>query len=406
MGDAKWRRALRARRGIRERYARWRRHRDTTQPLLWMHAPSVGEGLQARAVLDLVRERHPEVQLAYTFFSPSAEPFAHSLGVDFADYLPFDTVGDARVALDALRPTALVFSKLDVWPILAAEAHERGVRLGLTSGTISAVSSRQGRLAGTLLREAYELLDRVGAVSETDAQRLIELGVRPEAITVTGDTRFDQAWQRAHSVNRDGPLLAPLASPRPTLVAGSTWPSDEEVLLPAWIALRQDLPEVRLVIAPHEPSDAHVRAIERWAAENGLRASRLSDAAGASTADVVIVDRTGVLGELYALGQIAFVGGGFHGAGLHSVLEPAAYGVPVIFGPRHQNSREATILHRLRGGDSVATVDETIEAMGTWFVDANAREDAGAKARDMVQRGTGAAEQSYGLVVQLLGVQG
>lgn len=368
-----------------------------------MHAPSVGEGLQARAVLDLIRHRHPDVQLAYTFFSPSAEPFARSLGVDFTDYLPFDTVGDARVALDALRPTALVFSKLDVWPILAAEAHERGVRLGLTSGTISVVSSRQGRLAGQLLREAYQLLDRVGAVSETDAERLVELGVQPDRITVTGDTRFDQAWQRAQSVDRAGPLLGPLDSDRPTLVAGSTWPSDEEVLLPAWIALRQDLPDARLVIAPHEPSEIHLRSIERWAADCGLRAARLSDPAAAA-ADVVIVDRVGVLGELYALGQIAFVGGGFHGAGLHSVLEPAAFGIPVVFGPRHQNSREATILHRMRGGDAVATVDETIEAIGTWFVDADARQEAGRRAREMVERGTGAAERSYRMVVELLGL--
>src|SRR5688500_9926090 len=112
-GTSKWRKSLSARRGIRHRYAAWRKHRDVTRPLLWLHAPSVGEGLQARVVIDLVRERRPDIQLAYTFFSPSAESFAKSLPVDFADYLPFDTEGDAVAVLDALRPTALVFSKLD-----------------------------------------------------------------------------------------------------------------------------------------------------------------------------------------------------------------------------------------------------------------------------------------------------
>src|SRR5688572_26446659 len=112
-GGSKWRRSLAARRGIRSRFSSWSRHRDRQRPLLWMHAPSVGEGLQARVVIDLVRARRPDVQLAYTFFSPSAESFARSLDVDFVDYLPFDTAGDATAVLNALNPTVLVFSKLD-----------------------------------------------------------------------------------------------------------------------------------------------------------------------------------------------------------------------------------------------------------------------------------------------------
>src|SRR5690606_6340555 len=104
-GDGKLRRSLHARRGIRERYARWvSTERDRERPLLWMHAPSVGEGLQARPVLQLARERRPELQLAYSYFSPSAVSFAAALDVDFTDYLPFDTAGDARAVLDALRP--------------------------------------------------------------------------------------------------------------------------------------------------------------------------------------------------------------------------------------------------------------------------------------------------------------
>ena len=400
-GEAKWRRSLAARRGIRRRYRAWSRHRDTTRPLLWLHAPSVGEGLQARVVIDLVRERRPDIQIAYTFFSPSAESFAKSLSVDFADYLPFDTPGDAAAVLESLRPTALVFSKLDVWPMLVAEAARRGVKLGLISGTVSEVSSREGMIATALLHECYESLDRVGAATDADASRIIALGADPSNVVVTGDTRYDQVWRKAAMVNRASPLLSPLASSRPTVVAGSTWPSDEDVVLPAWREVRRDVPDARLIIAPHEPTPEHLAPIEAWAASSQLSLARLG-AAEASNADVVLVDRTGVLGDLYSLATAAFVGGGFHGAGLHSVLEPAAFGVPVAFGPKHANSRDAALLHRSRGGDSVATCDETVEALELWLSDAAARERAGTAARAMVQRGLGAGERSYELVMELL----
>ncbi len=400
-GEAKWRKSLVARRGIRRRYASWSAQRDPSRPLLWLHAPSVGEGLQARVVIELVRSRNPEIQLAYTFFSPSAESFARSLSVDFTDYLPFDTAGDAHAVLNALKPTALVFSKLDVWPVLVSSAARRGVRLGLISGTISEASSRDGVIASALLHECYAALDRVGAASTADAERIIALGADAEHVTVTGDTRYDQVWLRATNVDRASPLLAPLTSSRPTLVAGSTWPADEDVLLPAWAAVRRDLHDARLIIAPHEPTAEHLTPIEEWARAQGLTLARLS-APEASSADVVLVDRTGVLGDLYSLATAAFVGGGFHGAGLHSVLEPAAFGAPVAFGPRHSNSRDAVMLHRGRGGDSVTTIDETVEVLQHWLGDPSARERAGNAARVLVQRGLGAGERSYELVMELL----
>ena len=158
-GDAKWLRALRARRGIRARYARWSAsERDATRPLLWMHAPSVGEGLQARPVLQLARASSARLQLAYTFFSPSAASFARGLDVDFADYLPFDTNGEAHEALTTLQPRALVFSKLDVWPRLTRAAAARGVALGLVSATLAEGSSRRAGVAARLLRDAYARL--------------------------------------------------------------------------------------------------------------------------------------------------------------------------------------------------------------------------------------------------------
>ena len=224
---------FRARRGIRGRYEQWHREsRVLSRPLVWLHASSVGEGLQARPVLELLRAGNPDLQLAYTFFSPSADVFARTLDVDFAEYLPFDSHGDARATLDALSPRVLAFAKLDVWPTLVAEASARGVRTALLSATLAAQSGRRSRIAGAFTRGAYSVFDAVGAVDDADAIRLIELGVREQAITVTGDTRYDQVWARAQPTASRDAFLAPLRSERPTLVAGSTWHADERHLLP------------------------------------------------------------------------------------------------------------------------------------------------------------------------------
>lgn len=399
-GGGKLRRSLAARRGVSRRFSSWT-GRDPRRPLLWMHAPSVGEGLQARPVLAALRAGHPALQLAYTYFSPSATELATRLDVDFRDVLPFDTPSGARTALAALRPDAIVFSKLDVWPLLASEAKSRGVGLGLISATLPAGSSRLRGFAPRLLREAYAALDAVGAISAEDAERLVLLGCRPSSVTVTGDTRFDQVWSRAAAAERAGPLLAPLVSARPTLVAGSTWPADERELLPAITAVRALHPELRVIVAPHEPTSDHLSAVERWATDARIRLARL-DTPAAATADVVLVDRVGVLGELYALADIAFVGGAFHGAGIHSVLEPAAYGVPVLFGPRHANSREAA--HLIAAGGATAAPDRVslTAVLRRWLDDTTARRAAGDAARGFVSRNLGATARSVALIESLL----
>jgi len=403
-GDGKLAHSLRARRDAADRLVAWgRAHRDATRPLLWMHAPSVGEGLQARPVIDLVRAQHPRVQLVYTHYSPSAERFAASLGADFAGYLPFDATSIWTRVLDAVRPTALVFAKLDLWPLLVESAHSRGVRLGMISGTLAATSARRGALSRALSADAFASLDAVGAVGPDDAERLIEIGARRERVRVTGDTRFDQVLARAGAADRHGALLGPLALARPTLVAGSTWPSDEAVLLPAWKTLRAEVPTLRLIIAPHEPTAAHLAPIRSWAAGEQLTVSTIDDSA-ARDADVLLVDRVGVLGDLYALADAAYVGGAFHRAGLHSVVEPAAFGVPVVFGPQHAKSREASLLLAARGAASVNDIESMVEALRIAFTEPDARSNAGRAARRVVEEGRGAAEQSAALVSQLLGV--
>jgi 3-deoxy-D-manno-octulosonic-acid transferase len=399
-GDSKFRRALGARRGIVERYERWgKASRDRAHPLVWFHAPSVGEGLQALPVIDLVRSRRPDVQLAYTFYSPSAEAFARTLPADFVDYLPFDTFQDADRIIAALSPSALVFSKLDIWPALTERAAAAGVPVGVISATLPESSGRRGVFARAALGDAYRSIERVGAIDQKDAERLREQGVRGDRIGVTGDTRYDQVWSRARRPTTA--LVKSLHSARPTLVAGSTWPTDEEHLLPAWIRIREKIPDARLIIAPHEASDSHLRSIEAWARRAGLTLARI-DASDARDADIVLVDRYGILGDLYAIADVAYVGGGFQSAGLHSILEPAAFGAPVLFGPRNERSRDAARLVEAGGGAQIGGEVELTIRLADWLGSPPARDAAGGLARAMVQDGLGAAERSFALISALL----
>ena len=407
--DKKLARGLDGRRGLKDRLAAWAAtQRDSKRPLVWMHAPSVGEGLQAKPVLETLRAEHPDWQLAFTFFSPSAERLAKNLPVDVADYLPLDRAGDVAAVLDALQPTALVFSKLDVWPELTLAASRRGVKLGLISATVAPKSSRLRWPTRPWSEPAYRALDRVGTISEEDGERLELLGARPEAIAVTGDTRYDSVAERAERLDPTREPLSRLGrvpADTFTIVAGSTWPSDEAVLLPAFADLLVQLPTARLLLAPHEPNPDHLAGItERLRHLKLPRPVRLSQLEHAKSAPVIVVDRVGILADLYSLGDTAFVGGGFHRAGLHSVLEPAVFGVPMAFGPHWQMSRDAALL--LDKGGAVALPSDARHPLHSqwlvWHHDPATRRNAGRAAQHMVQEGRGASERTTALVRSLV----
>lgn len=417
-------RSFRARRTVVARLqAQARAHRDVTRPLVWFHAPSVGEGLQARPIIDALRAAHPSWQIAYTFFSPSAERFAHTVHADIVDYLPFDDRTDMTAVLDALRPSVLVFAKLDVWPTLVSCANQQGIPTAVISATLAEQSGRRGWWSRQLLTDAYASLNAVGAIDEQHAARLTALGVPKHVLQVTGDTRFDQVNARALQTTLMEPPLRVLVSSRPSFVVGSSWPADERVIFAAWpqvlaACTRAGSAKPQLIIAPHEPTAAHCEPITEWAHALSLRLVRWSTLfAPASTpdsvtgatpnqsmegVDVLLVDQVGVLGDLYALAQVAFVGGGFHSAGLHSVIEPAAFGVPVIFGPQHQSSREASLMLDHRGAFTVRDSDELTNVLAALLIDESQRAAAGTAAASVVTRELGATDRSLKLIEQLV----
>ncbi len=381
-------------------------HRDRTRPLVWLHAPSVGEGLQARAVAEALAAERPDVQLVFTHFSPSAEALAARMPVDAAGYLPWDLPGPSRRVLDALAPSVLAFTKTEVWPTLAREAAGRGVATALVAATLPKGSSRRRAPARWVLAPALARLDLVAAIAEDDARRLVALGTRPERTAVTGDPGVDSAAQRAGAADPDAPWLRPFRDGRgPTLVAGSTWPPDEAVLLPAASAVRDAAPGLRLVVAPHEPDAGHVEPLEGKLRALGWSTARLGEveARGAlAGVDAVVVDRVGVLAQLYTVADVAWVGGGFHDAGLHSVLEPAAAGVPVLFGPRHGNARAAGDLLASGGARAVADAAEAEGALRDWLTDASRRRESGGAALHYIGAHRGAAVRTARRLSDLL----
>ncbi len=428
--ESKVTRSFALRHGVLGRIRASAAQRDIRRPLVWLHAPSVGEGLQARPVLEALRAAHPDWQLAYTYFSPSAESFARKLNVDFCDVLPFDGAREAAALLDAWQPDALAFVKLDVWPVLAEAAHARGVATALISATLASNSGRQGAMARALLHDAYRSLSAVGAIADADASRLVALGVHADRVSVTGDTRMDQVWARARAVDANhwvrsllpsaaagaadelprndakdaASRLRPNPSTHQVLVCGSTWPSDEAALLPALLEWMRAYPTARVIIAPHEPTPSHLSPISDWAARFELPLVRLSESERDPRAPwrVLLVDRIGVLGDLYALGTMAFVGGGFHGAGLHSVLEPAAFGIPVLFGPQYANAREAGELLQRGGAVRVHSSEEIEAQLALWSENDLVRVQNGVQARELVQEGLGSTRRVVDVLESLV----
>ena len=401
---------LRARSAAGARLLDWSRsHRDPSRPLAWFHAASVGEGRQAESVLLALRRRCPECQIVYTHFSPSAEALAKAIPSDASDYLPYDLPENLDPLLQALQPDLLVFAKLDVWPELSTRAAGGGADVALIAATVSPGSSRLRWLARRLLGPGYRAITAAAAISADDAFRLEQLGVAPDRIQVLGDPRFDSVVARVKGVAPDDPLLR-LGGGVPTLVAGSTWPEDETILLRAFAGILRERPDAKLILVPHEPTVAHLTQVERNTRGVGLPSPvRLGSATERDS--IILGDRVGVLAALYGAGTMAYVGGGFGRAGLHSVLEPAAWGLPVVFGPRWQNSRDAGLL--LQAGAARALEYERLDPASTalreqwrgWISDEAARKTQGEKALEVVNSGVGASEKTADLLARLISRQ-
>ena len=360
------------------------------RPRVLVHCASAGELEGAVPLLEALRGR-AEADIILSYYSPSARERAEGITAAAAHlYLPFDSPRRVRRLLDILEPSLILFAKHDLWPNLIWEAADRGIPTAVINGNFRPDSTRLRRWAIPFNREVLGRLSAIYAVAEDDARRFRFLAGGEVQVVSAGDTRFDRVRQRA------------LAG-REVAVAGSTWPEDEKRLLPAWGRICAAYPGAVLVLVPHEPTPERLRGIEQGCAEEGIRTATLAAVEeGADVPNVVVVDRVGVLAGLYGLGRIAYVGGGF-GAGVHSVLEPAVFAIPVLFGPRHLNSHEARDLLALGCAEMIETPEQVARAFDDALAGGEESRRRGELAGGYVARHTGVADRLAGELAKLAG---
>ena len=373
---------------------------QTARPLektVWFHFTSVGEFEQAKPLIEAIYE---ETRIVLTFFSPSVAPNAESYPyADAAVYLPLDTPRNAARLIRLIEPSLIVFSKFDIWPNLVWCASQHGIPIIVVAGTLHAESKRLSRFAKPFFRSVHRHINVHCAISEADAARFQELCSPVHQIVVTGDTRYEQVYRRAISVEPDVEFFPGQGSlKRPILIAGSTYAEDEKVLLPAYQLLRENTREdfPHLILVPHEPTPERIKEIREHLDREKLAHlcfSELTTAVDMSAVDVLIVDSVGLLAKLYGLADIAFVGGSFRGS-VHNVMEPAAMAKPVIFGPTIQNAYEAFLLVDRGGAKLVRTAQELADAIAMWLKDDTARTTAGSTGKQLIEENLGAVERT------------
>jgi 3-deoxy-D-manno-octulosonic-acid transferase len=321
--------------GLRLRRER-RAYPELSQRPIWIHASS-GEFEYAKSLIRELKARLPMVPVVVTYFSPTyAKNVQNFPGVDFALPLPLDLPGPVSSFLKRTNPRALLLSRTDFWPEALTQKRARKIPVQVFSYTQKS-PAQMGFFAKVMARWRLSLVDEIHCVSPDDKINIETLKVATP-VHVLGDTRKDQVKFR---LDHPKELPASLKPPAgiPVLVAGSTWPEDEKVLLPAAKPLLAE-GKLLLILAPHEPTEKHLADIKAQLKGLGLEYALFSAASSWNKAPVLLVDQVGWLAELYAWGDMAFVGGSFRKT-VHSVMEALGAGLKTFVGPLHTNNREA-----------------------------------------------------------------
>jgi 3-deoxy-D-manno-octulosonic-acid transferase len=346
---------------------------------VWMHCASLGEFEQGRPLLEAIRNEYPGVKILLTFFSPSGYEIRKKYaGADAVCYLPFDSPVNARRFLDLAQPSVAIFVKYEFWHFYLQELHTRSIPTLLVSG-IFRPDQPFFQWWGSFHRRMLLNFSHLFVQDENSKKLLAEAGFGSKT-TIAGDTRFDRVhalaltWQPVEGV-------AAFCGEDPVLVAGSTWPEDEQLLANF---LKDDTNIRKLILAPHEINAGHMTRLQQLFPGSVLF-SELATISNPEQKNCLIIDNVGYLSRLYRYGTFCYVGGGFNKSGHHNILEAAVYGKPVITGPNFQKFRESIDLKKQGGSFTVERVTDLKKIMeeADWL-------KAGAAAAAYVQQNSGA----------------
>ena len=360
--------------------------------VVWMHCASLGEYEQGLPVLTALKNNHPEHFYLVTFFSPSGYEVRKNHGIaDLVTYLPWDTKADVKRFVALVNPVMALLVKYEFWPNLIRELQRKEVPLYLISGLFrqnQRFFKPWGNSQRKLLREFAHLFVQ----NEASLKLLQSIGV--QQVSVSGDTRFD----RVGAAKEPLAFIDTFVGARKCIVAGSTWPEDEALLLEA---IRQTPKDWCWLIAPHEMHEAKLNHLMAQLPKGSLRYTQ-NEEATFDGCPVLVLDTVGMLGRSYPYASLAYVGGGMGTSGLHNILEPAAEGVPIVIGKNYDTFPEAKDLIDLGGVISVATADACSKQLSILQENDALREEKGSTNKNYVRTNQGATAKTLSLLNQHL----
>ncbi|MDE6451474.1 MAG: 3-deoxy-D-manno-octulosonic acid transferase [Odoribacter sp.] len=369
--------------GRKEVWEKIRTIQRDNQRLVWFHAASLGEFEQGRPVMERLKQTEPDTRILLTFFSPSGyEIRKNYTGADYILYLPADTKRNAIRFIEALRPDAAIFIKYEFWFHYLNELHNRQIPTYL----ISAIFRQEQPFFknwGGLHRRMLSFFKCLYVQDKESVNLLSNIGIKN--VQLTGDTRFDRVKQIADTAKTIDKVESFCAG-HPTVVCGSTWPPDEEILLEY---INSYSGNCKWIIVPHEIGENHIKNILEKCRKKTIRYSQTGQ--DWASCDVLVIDCIGLLSAIYRYGKIAYIGGGF-GVGIHNTLEAAVYGIPVIFGPKYRKFNEAVKLIQTGGAFSIQNSKELKEVLDSLIQHHAIAETSGQKALEYVNSQLGATD--------------
>ncbi len=351
--------------------------------VLWFHCASLGEYEQGVPVMEELKKKYPEHKLLVTFFSPSGyEVKKNSTLADVIVYLPLDTKANAKRFIEFSHPELAVFVKYEFWPNYLKTLQVKSIPAVFISTTF-----REDQVFfkwyGGFMRKVLQTVDYF-FVQDEISKKLIE-GLGYENVTLSGDTRFDRV---SHQIEMDNHVdfISEFIDDRLCVVIGSSWPEDETVFIDF---VNQASDNVCFIIAPHEIKNSSVHSLKQKIKKRTVLYSE-KEGKTLKNHEVFIMNTIGYLSRVYSYGDIAYVGGAMGTTGLHNILEPATFGIPIVIGKNFEKFREAKQLQKLAGLFSVSSSEEFLQLMNKLVNDKKFREKTGMITGHFINSNTGA----------------